>query len=619
MLHDVFRHCDGDACSSCCERTVALARAARAGDDAAADELAELVAGLDLAEIELLVRVADALVSARQPGRGQRARPPPPGPRRRETPPPRAGSIARGDRRARRARDERRRARELLEPRRAAAGDDRAPDRGAAPHDDRQARAGVRDAARARRARRPRPRRRPRERLRATVQELWGSDELRATSLTVLDEVRGGLLHFATTLADTVRASTAISRRRCAEHYPDAAIDVPPLLGFGSWIGGDRDGNPYVTPETTVQALDADARAVPALPRGAGRAARRAAVAVGARQRPGAGLEPILERGAELFPELAEQLRELNPEEPYRRALTFMRERVRATPRRDAGRLRRAGRAARRPARASSARCATAPGAFTAAGDLHDVIRQVEVFGFHFATLDIREHAKVHRARARTRSTRRSAICDDYAALAERDRIALLCRRHRRPAPADSRRHRAASRTRPARRSRPSGCCAARSSGAHRGAIQTYIVSRHRGAGGPARGAAADEGGEPRERRRRGRVLRIVPLFEAGRDARAAAPRRWPSCCAAGLPRGAARGRRRAGGDDRLLGLQQGRRLRRLGLGGIQGADADRRGAARSTASAGSSSMAAAARSGAAAARRTARSWRCRRAPSTGA
>ena len=99
-----------------------------------------------------------------------------------------------------------------------------------------------------------------RRRLLATVQELWGSDDIRAAELTVLDEVRGGLVHFASTLADTVPRIYRDLERAIAESYPpeDGAepVTVPPLLGFGSWIGGDRDGNPFVTPRMTVAALE---------------------------------------------------------------------------------------------------------------------------------------------------------------------------------------------------------------------------------------------------------------------------------------------------------------------------------------------------------------------------
>ena len=68
----------------------------------------------------------------------------------------------------------------------------------------------------------------------------------------------------------------------------------------------------------------------------------------------------------------------------------------------------------------------TAGGAFIAAGDLRDVIRQVEVFGFHFAPLDIREHAEVHR-HAVAEIYAVLGVRHDYESVAERERVAILC------------------------------------------------------------------------------------------------------------------------------------------------------------------------------------------------
>ena len=89
-----------------------------------------------------------------------------------------------------------------------------------------------------------------RRQLAPTVQELWASDELRAVSPTVLDEVRASLVWFVTTLAAEVPAVY-----RDLEDAAGPDVPVPSLLTFGSWIGGDRDGNPYVTPEVTLEAL----------------------------------------------------------------------------------------------------------------------------------------------------------------------------------------------------------------------------------------------------------------------------------------------------------------------------------------------------------------------------
>ncbi|MGI8863260.1 MAG: phosphoenolpyruvate carboxylase [Solirubrobacteraceae bacterium] len=512
VLHDVIRASDGDAAVELLDEAVALGRAARGGDEAAADRLAELVAGLELDRTEVLVRSLTRwfqLVNlAEDNERVRRIR------RRdvRDAPAPRPGSV--------------RQVISVLAARGTTAGEVGELLRGAElrlvmtahPTESRRrttinklARVfGVlreldevsdADPAQARR------------RLLATVQELWGSDELRASSLTVLDEVRGGLTHFTTTLGETVPQVYRDLEEALDEFYPEGKIDVPPLLTFGSWIGGDRDGNPYVTPAATEQALGLMREQCLRLLEGrVGLLAGRLSISeqVGG---PAPKLESILSAGAEFFPDWASQLAELNPEEPYRRALTFVRERVRATRRRETGAygapeellddLRLVDRSLRDGA-----------GAFTAAGDLHDVIREVEVFGFHFARLDIREHAKIHR-RSLAEIYATLDICGDYEALDEDVRIELLCRgiADRRPlVPTDIAGFSDSTReTIDTFRMLRSAL-----SGIHGGAIQTYIVS---GTEGPAdllevlllmkEASLAGAGGERA-------WLRVVPLFEAG-------------------------------------------------------------------------------------------------------
>jgi phosphoenolpyruvate carboxylase len=358
-----------------------------------------------------------------------------------------------------------------------------------------------------------------RRRLLATVQELWGSDDLRAISLTVDDEVRGGLIHFASTLADAVPRICRDLERALAEFYPQASFHVPPVLSFGSWIGGDRDGNPFVTPATTVEALELMREQCLRLLEQrmemlAGRLSLSERIAG-----PAPGLGAILAAGAEQFPALAEQLEAINPEEPYRRALTFLRERVRATQARSEG-----GYA--EPAellddlRQVEGCLAADAGALTAAGDLRDVIRQVEVFGFHYARLDIREHARAHR-RSLTEIFSALGIGERYDAVSEPHRIELL-RRHildRRPLiPSDIGGFSDSTREtietfRMLRQT---------TSGAHRGAIQSYIIS---GAEGPADLLEVlllmKESSLTRAGGRQAR-LRIVPLFEAGATLEAA-------------------------------------------------------------------------------------------------
>ncbi len=237
---------------------------------------------------------------------------------------------------------------------------------------------------------------RRRTQLAATIQELWSSDEIRAVSPTVLDEVRAELVYFQSTLLDVVPRLYRDLEDGVGGVFPGAGIVVPPFLSFGSWIGGDRDGNPNVTPGVTRQTLDLmRGMALAFLGQRVQRLAER--VSVSSRVAGAAPpLEAALQAGAERFPELARELRRRNAHEPYRQFFTLARERLRASRRRepegyaDAGELLADLRLAERALNAQRAE-------WIAAGDLHDVIREVEVFGFHLARLDIREHASRHR------------------------------------------------------------------------------------------------------------------------------------------------------------------------------------------------------------------------------
>ena len=210
-FQEVVRRSESAAVLELHERAVELGRRARGGDDAAADELAELVADARRrATLELLVRSLTRWfqlinlaednervrrLRAREAARGARAAP---------------RLAARRDRAASpRAGIERRRAARRCSPRaEVRLVHDRAPDRGAPPHDAREARARLRACCATLDERPPVPGepRRAGAGWPPTIQELWGSDELRAVSPTVLDEVRTGLVYFISTLADVVPA-----------------------------------------------------------------------------------------------------------------------------------------------------------------------------------------------------------------------------------------------------------------------------------------------------------------------------------------------------------------------------------------------------------------------------
>ncbi|HEU0116512.1 MAG TPA: phosphoenolpyruvate carboxylase, partial [Thermomicrobiales bacterium] len=95
-----------------------------------------------------------------------------------------------------------------------------------------------------------------RRRLAGTIAELWSSDEIRTVTPTVLDEVRAYLVYVTSTLVHVAPQVYRDLEAAVAAVYPDAAIVVPPFLTFGTWVGGDRDGNPNVTPAATAETLE---------------------------------------------------------------------------------------------------------------------------------------------------------------------------------------------------------------------------------------------------------------------------------------------------------------------------------------------------------------------------
>jgi phosphoenolpyruvate carboxylase len=359
-----------------------------------------------------------------------------------------------------------------------------------------------------------------RRQIAAAVQEMWGSDELRAVTTTVLDEVRAGLIYFSSTLAEVVPEVYRDLEATIRRTFPDSDLPVPPLLSFGSWIGGDRDGNPNVTPGMTAAALELmkDACLVHHEQRVAALAGR---VTLSERV---AGAPPelveLLGQLAQLFPDVADAVAERNPEEPYRRLFKLLAARLRATREGADGGYDRPEqlladlRVAERTLRAQNA-------SFVAEDALSDVIRQVEVFGFHFALLDVRENADVHRA-ALAEILAELGVQEGYAELPEAERIAVLAREiaDRRPLiPLDIRGF-----TAPTREVIETfRTLYELLHGAHPGTIVSYVVSNTTG---PADllevllfmkevGLARAGGGDAQ--------LRIVPLFESGETLAASA------------------------------------------------------------------------------------------------
>ena len=91
--------------------------------------------------------------------------------------------------------------------------------------------------------------------LQAEILILWRTDEVRLKKPTVLDEVENGLYYFRTSLFKAIPEVYRDLEKAIKRVYHTDKIKIPSFIRFGSWIGGDRDGNPFVTPEITKQAV----------------------------------------------------------------------------------------------------------------------------------------------------------------------------------------------------------------------------------------------------------------------------------------------------------------------------------------------------------------------------
>ncbi|HYO43695.1 MAG TPA: phosphoenolpyruvate carboxylase, partial [Candidatus Limnocylindrales bacterium] len=265
-----------------------------------------------------------------------------------------------------------------------------------------------------------------RRRLREEITLLWHTGDLRSIAPTPLDEVRSELAIFDETLFVAVprfqravdRALDALGGRADAEALAGDAgqtgtrpVAAPALLRLGSWIGADRDGHPGVTSDVTLHAarLQADH-----LLRGYEAVASRLMQTVAARvpaSRLDRALDTALVRDAEELKDTMRQLGRRFPDEPYRQRLGAIAERLRRTRAALTGETApRAG--GYRDAAALDAELVVLGDALVADGlarvaygELADLRWQVATFGFHLASLEVRQHAEVHRGALRALRT----------------------------------------------------------------------------------------------------------------------------------------------------------------------------------------------------------------------
>ena len=261
----------------------------------------------------------------------------------------------------------------------------------------------------------------------ARVLQLWQTRLLRFTKLTVADEVENALSFYESTFLREIPRIYADLERKLGQHT------VNSFLRMGQWIGGDRDGNPNVNAQTLVHALRRQADV----------ALRHYLTEVhylGSELSVSAMLvqcDPAMQALAERSPDTNAH----RQDEPYRRALTGMYARLAATLKALTG-----GDAARHAVAPQSPYLSAAEfladlrvieqslrshhGAALAVQRLHPLARAVEVFGFHLATVDLRQSSDQHE-RVVAELFAQARIEPDYTGLGESAKREVLMRQLR--------------------------------------------------------------------------------------------------------------------------------------------------------------------------------------------
>jgi phosphoenolpyruvate carboxylase len=229
--------------------------------------------------------------------------------------------------------------------------------------------------------------------LRENVDLLWRTSQLRVKAMDPIDEVRTVMTAFDETLFRVVPAVYRELERALAGNDQKP---VPAYLRFGSWVGADRDGNPFVTAQVTRETATIQADHILRALEAATARAGRALTVHEATTPPSAGLRRALAAAAAAHPELLAEIAARSPQEPYRTYLLYAAQRINAT------RMRHADLAYPGPAefladlRVVQESLAAAGAGRQASGELQNLIWQAETFGFHLAGLEVRQHSEVH-------------------------------------------------------------------------------------------------------------------------------------------------------------------------------------------------------------------------------
>ncbi|MFD2183853.1 phosphoenolpyruvate carboxylase [Rhodoplanes azumiensis] len=236
------------------------------------------------------------------------------------------------------------------------------------------------------------------QRLKAALQRLWRTGEIQLERPALDNEIRTVFHYLEQVFPDVVELLDLRFQQAWRDVFGATALPPAlPRLGFGTWVGGDRDGHPGVTPEVTVAMLERlRAGALRLLQARLGQLAQKISLAADGEAIP-AGLRDRLAATAALLGAPSRAAIARNPREPWRQMVNLMIARLEQTKLgRDAPGAYAAPDGLIDDLVALEAALTEADAPYVASADVRPVTAQVRVFGFHFARLDLRQNSSYH-------------------------------------------------------------------------------------------------------------------------------------------------------------------------------------------------------------------------------
>ncbi|MGE0406002.1 MAG: phosphoenolpyruvate carboxylase [Candidatus Korobacteraceae bacterium] len=271
----------------------------------------------------------------------------------------------------------------------------------------------------------PQERQSLRDRIQAVLERLWRTGEILLERPEVISEVRNVLYYATNIFPEALALADNRFQHAWSSVFPGTAMPPLPRITFGSWVGGDRDGHPFVTTEITRESLEImRASALRLLRQRIEELTARLSLAELLNPCP-PELKQYVSRYSQLLQARGERALKRNPGEPWRQAGNLILARL---PIADSGeRLHAYQRSEELEADLQLLRRSLeqAGAGHLATTEVDPVLRLAQAYGFHFATLDIRQNSEFHR-RAVGQLLQLAGMEADYSSWDEQKRRRLL-------------------------------------------------------------------------------------------------------------------------------------------------------------------------------------------------